>query len=184
MSATGSSKRIADIIRMVQKLDAEWQGGPAGHDEPRSTPWMPFPLFDFVALVAEALPEAEGDWFLEVGAGVGTRMLLAREIFGLSVQGIERVPEYVKQAQELGLDVLWQDALTFQGYDSYDIIWFNRPFRDRDLQVQLEQKIWADAKPGTVIICANLEGTPPDSWYLVLNDMEVRRGIWQKLPLS
>jgi SAM-dependent methyltransferase len=179
---TALTKRITDTIRTVLALDSEWMKNPAGRDDPRSTPWMPSPMFDFIALVAEALPDSEGDRFLEIGSGAGTRMLLAKEIFGLSVHGIDRVPEYVQQARELGLSAQVQDALTYEDYGNFDIIWFNRPFRDRDLQSRLEEKVWAGMKPGAVVICANLENPPPSTFWLVLDDMEVRRGIWSKLP--
>lgn len=177
---TAVSKRITDVISTMQKLDTEWQRNPAGRDDPRSLPWMSFSWPDFIALVAEALPDAPGDKFLDVGCGIGSKMLLAKEIFGLDVQGIERVPGYVRQARELGLDALEQDALVFSGYDAYDIVWLNRPFSDPDLQVRMERKVQEGMKSGAVFIGVNLLNRPPGDWWVVLDDWEVHRGIWQK----
>lgn len=192
MSISGDARfrALAGLVTDVGRLDREWQRKPAGHDEPeRSTPWMPFPLFDFIALVAEALPEAAGSSFLEVGCGIGTRMLVAHELFSLDCHGIDRVPEYVAQANEMlpegrpGVTAEVADALGWGGYGKYDIVWFNRPFNDRALQFQLEAQVWRDMKPGAVVIWANLLGTPPVGWWPVLVETGLPRGITQK-PLA
>ena len=125
---------MIDVCKTVAKLDKEWQRGDVGHDDARYTPWMPNPSWpDYVALLAEAMPDVEGPRFLEVGCGIGTRMLIAREMFGLDVSGIERVPEYVAQAKELGLSVECTDALGWEGYGTFDVVWLNRPFRDPEM---------------------------------------------------
>lgn len=178
---TKQTDQIRETIADVITLEAQWLKSPAGRDNPAIyTPWMPFSWPDFVALLAEALPEATGDRFLEVGAGVGTKMMLAREIFGLDVRGVERVPEYVKAARENGLAVDEADALTYDGYKDADIVFFNRAFRDQVLEGQLEEHVWAEMKSGAVVIAANLLNPPPPSWYPVLDDGEVRRYICQK----
>lgn len=175
------ARKLGGILQEVQLLDSAWMRDPVGHDdEQHFTPWMPFPLFDFIALVAEALPELQGPQFLEIGCGIGTRMKVAKEFFGLHVQGFDRVPAYVEQAVKLALDTEEADALEYDGYGKFDLIWFNRPFNDQKLQVQLEEKVWADMRPGAVVIAANLLNQPPSNWWLVLDDWEVRRGIWQK----
>ena len=174
------SEVIRDALSTAAELDRQWMTPESGRDDPRCTPWMPFPVHDFIALVAEALPETSGDRFLEIGCGIGTRMLVAQAVFGLEVSGIERVPEYARAAAELGLDVQVTDALGWGGYSKPDLIWFNRPFRDPVQQRQLEMQVWQDAAPDTVIICANLENTPPPDWWLVLDDREVRRWIVRK----
>jgi SAM-dependent methyltransferase len=171
---------IRGVITRAAQLDQEWMRHSAGHDDPRATPWMPFPMFDFIALVAEALPEAPGDSFLEIGCGVGTRMLLAREIYGLDVHGFDRVPEYVAQARGFGLSAEVADALEYGDYGKFDLLWFNRPFADRALQRKLEVTVWEAMKPGAVVITANLEAPPPEGWWLILDDQGVRRWIKQK----
>jgi hypothetical protein len=177
---------LRSLIADVTRLDREWMRKAAGRDDPRSTPWMPFPLFDFIALVAEALPESAGDALLEVGCGIGTRMRVAHDLYGLDCHGIDRVPEYVAQATELlpegmpGVTAEVADALGWDGYGKYDLLWFNRPFADRVLQRQLEAQVWSDMKPGAVVIWANLETPPPPAWWPVLTETSVPRGIVQK----
>jgi len=174
------TQSVRAMLAEVQRLDRDWQRNPAGHDNAASTPWMPFEAHAFIALVAEALPEAGGDALLEVGCGIGTRMMIARDLFGLDVHGIDRVPEYVSQAWKLGLSAEVTDALAYDGYGKPDILWFNRPFRDPSAQRQLEVKVWNEMASGAVVICANLEAPPPGDWWPVLDDREVRRWIAQK----
>lgn len=174
---------IRDLLRETEELDRGWQRNAAGRDNPDYTPWMPFPVYDFIALVAEALPalpDSAGDNFLEIGCGPGTRMRLASAIYGLNAHGIDRVPEYVDEARKLGLSAEVADALTWDGYRKADVIWFNRPIRDQELERQLEIRVWEEMAPGAVVICANLEFPPPLSWWPVLDDREVRRWIAQK----
>jgi trans-aconitate methyltransferase len=177
------SKRYEDIagtIRSVDRLEREWMGKVPDASTPLNTPWMPFPRHDFVAMLTDAVAEAEGGRLLDVGCGPGTKMMLASAIFDLDAHGVERVPEYVAAARKMGLLVHEADAAEWKGYGEYDIVWFNRPFRDREAQRALEFRVWDELRPGAVVMCANLENQPPSSWYPILDDWEVRRGIWQK----
>jgi trans-aconitate methyltransferase len=178
------AQKIAQVLKSVTGLERAWQGNIPSANDDQHIPWLPFPIPEFVSLCTAAVTEAEGLTFLEVGCGIGTKMLIAETIFGLDVFGIERVPEYVAQAQRIGLRVSEADAGEWKGYGNYDILWLNRPFRQPDTEAALETRIWAEAKPGAVVICANLEDRPPSSWYLIEDDWETRRGVWQKLPLS
>lgn len=176
-----AQQMIRAAISTAITLDSEWRKSPAGRDNPvLYTPYMPFSWPDFIALVAEALPETPGDRFLEIGCGCGSKMLLADAVFGLNTQGIERVPEYVKAAREHGLIVTEADALAWDGYGDFDLVYFNRAFADQRMQQQLEEHVWESMKPGAVVIAVNLLSPPPSSWYLVLDDREVRRWICQK----
>lgn len=181
----GRAEHIASIMRICRNLDRDWQKRSANPDEERYTPWMPFELSEFIRMLAEALPEAlddtlAGDKFLDIGCGPGSKMLAAREIFGLDVHGIEISAEMAAAARTMGLDVDTADALAFAGYGDYGIIWFNRPFRDPVQQAELEAVVWEQMAPGAVVMCANLEDRPPSSWFIILDDWEARRGIWFK----
>ncbi len=174
---------LREMIRQATQLERDWLGRVAETDR-RYTPWMPFSLPQYVALLAEALPEAPGDRFLEIGSGPGSKMLIARELFGLEVHGIEFNPEYAREAVSLGLHVMTGDAADFGDYHRYDLIWFHRPFRDPDSQAALEKRVWDDMAPGAVVITANLEGPPPpDRFHIILDDQEIRRGIYMKAML-
>jgi hypothetical protein len=177
-------KTIREVMTLAERLDREWMRKVPETDR-RYLPWMPFPVPAFLALVLEALPSTpSGNRFLGIGAGIGTKELLAREICGLDVTLIERVPEYAAQAETLGLADIWTgDALDFPSYGSFDLLWLHRPMRDPDMEMALERKVYTGMAPGAVIIGAALETQPPTSgFWPVLEDFEdVRRGIWYKI---
>ena len=149
------------------------------------TSWMPFQLADFVALLTEAMCVTEGISFLEVGSGVGTKSMIARHMFGLTTFGIEYDETLATVATQKARGPVWVgDALTYPyGYTNYDIIWMYRPFRDPELQDQLEQRVYREMKPGAVFMGAALENAP-DGWITVVDDFDMgNRGVWQK-PLN
>lgn len=165
---------VTEVMTLAIRLDREWIRKVPETDR-RRAPWMPFPVPAFLALLLEAVPEAPGSRFLDIGCGPGSKMLLAREICGLDVTGIEIEPQAAAEA-----GVVPVDAADFTDYGKYDLIWFNRVYRDPGLQAVLEARIWAGMAPGAVVMCANLEAPPPSSWLIVLDDWEARRGIWRK----
>jgi hypothetical protein len=149
---------------------------------PDNTPWMPFNLFDFSALLFEAIPMIpDAGRFLVVGAGPGPEMLIARDVYGLDVYGIEILDELAAMGRAAGLDVATADADDWAGYEKYDCVWLNRPVRDAGTETFLEDRIWREMSPGSVIICANTQTRPPQSWIIV-TDMwdDLRRGSWIK----
>lgn len=180
---TGRPAELAAIIRTATEMERAWQNkvNQPSHERQRYAPWLPFQIYEYIPLVAEALPETDGNRFLEIGCGIGTKMLLTHELFGLDVSGIERNEEYAAAARRLGLNVAVADALTWNGYDAFDLIWFNRVFRDVAAEADLEARVWSMARPGAVIMCANLEAGPPPSWYPILDEWSDRRiGIVQR----
>lgn len=184
------ARDAAAVLRTVLQIEQKHRGTLIQSEAEHAmfTPWMPFQPFSFVTLLAEALTEMnfppdpdQRPRFFEVGAGPGTKMLIARELFGFEVHGIEYYDEYAVSARVLGLDVATADAGAWLAYDGYQLIWFNRVFRDKHAQALLEGRVWACASPGTVVMCANLESRPPMSWYPVLDEWDdSRTGIWQK----
>ena len=123
--------------------------------------------------------------FLDVGCGIGTKVLLAQH-FGCDAYGLEINPKYVEVARKVlagggGFEawsetmrrrrsvakhIIEADALTFD-YSPYDIIYFYCPQRHvedgkggrKTLERRLEQRILDTATPGTVVM-ANLAAHP------------------------
>ena len=96
--------------------------------------------------------------FLDMGCGAGTKVLAASAVFEIA-HGGEYSPKYVAQARSfftrLGADpdvILETNALTFDDYASYDVIYFYRPLKNIDLAVQMEERILDQARPGTLLI--------------------------------
>lgn len=144
--------------------------------------WMPFQMADFIGIMSEVVRETDGPVYLEVGSGIGTKMMVARYLFGLSVNGIEYNETLATIArQKRRGPVAVTDALTWE--DSYvhaDIIWMYRCFRDPVLQRQLEERIYSEAKSGAIFAGAALEHAPA-GWLTVIDDMDIGiRGAWKK----
>ena len=145
--------------------------------------WMPFQVADFVAIMTEVMAVTDGVRFLEVGSGIGTKMLVAAHLFGLTTEGIEFSEELAAvSAKRRCTPVYVCDALHWAGnYGDYDIVWMYRPFRDEELQAQLEQRIYSEMKPGAVLAGAALQNPPPSDWEIVVDDFDMgNRGAWKK----
>lgn len=183
---TSRAVEIRDALLLADRLDSEWQHR-VPDDDRRYAGWMPFNSDNFLTLALAAMRAAPGDppYFLEIGAGIGTKMMLARVILGLHTCGIERDAVMAIQAAKLGGDVEVGDAIGYGGYGKADLIWFNRACRDPVLQAQLETQVWEDMRPGAVVMCANLEAPPPASWIIVDQDVDhAVRGSWLKPSLA
>lgn len=90
--------------------------------------------------------------FLDVGCGIGTKLLIAAEI--MDPFGVEINKKYIIVARRLvGKNkVTLADALTYDGYRNHDVLYFYRPMSDYPKQRDLETKIAKDAKPGAIIL--------------------------------
>lgn len=96
--------------------------------------------------------------FLDVGCGAGLKVMSAAEYFDMCV-GLEYDLGYVQVAKNLmqrlahnRCTVLHGDALSFEDYRNYDVIYFFRPIRDSAILAQMETKIVEEAKPGALLI--------------------------------
>lgn len=174
--------RVGHLQRVLtEAAESDYAFMLQGGDKTR-TSWMPFQIADFIAIMSEALAVADGMAFLEVGSGIGTKCLIARELFGLTTFGIEYSEYLADEATLRGRGPVWTgDALDFHyGYSNYDIIWMYRPFRDEELESQLEQKIYSEMRPGAVLAGAALQN-PPQGWITVVDDYDMgNRGAWKK----
>ncbi len=101
---------------------------------------------------------ADGARFLDVGCGGATKVLAAARVFP-KCDGLEYDPGYAAAgartmrltAPEAG-HVVQGDALTFDGYSAYDVIYFYRPIADDELLSTMQERIVDQARPGTVIL--------------------------------
>jgi SAM-dependent methyltransferase len=151
----------------------------SNRQDPVYTPWMPFQVGEFMSIMAEVVAEANGARFLDVGCGPATKGTLAREIFGLDVAGIE-VDLAMARVASAHSTVFAKDALDFEDYGSYDIIWLYMPFRDVHLEAELERKIMAAMKPGAILAGGGWETTDMTRWIPVVDEWDAPRGAWMK----
>lgn len=175
--------QLGELQRVLREADEdEWAFNLQGGDKIRLG-WMPFQMADFTAIMTEVVRETDGPAFLEVGSGIGTKMLTASHMFGLTTAGIEYDETLATIAiQKLRGPVRIGDALQVPlgFYSSHDIIWMYRLFRDEELQDQLEQRIYSEMKPGAIFAGAALQN-PPADWEIIVDDYDTgNRGAWKK----
>lgn len=96
--------------------------------------------------------------FLDVGCGGGTKVIAASAVFDVA-HGIELDAECVDRAKAFlhrigaqGPQIDQADALQFDDYGHYDIIYFYRPMKTGNLATQLEDRILSQVSPGTILI--------------------------------
>jgi trans-aconitate methyltransferase len=109
--------------------------------------------------------------FLEVGCGIGAKMVMVEKVFNLQVTGFDRVTRYVRDAADLlhkyqcSANVYTQDALTFEAYGAFDIVWYNRVLVMSEEETELEKDIMRQMRPGAFLILGNASIIP--SWPIV-----------------
>lgn len=108
--------------------------------------------------ILRALRPGETTRFLDVGCGAGLKVISAARYFDRAV-GLEFDPGYAARARLLFGDlhhdrcrVIEGDALTFERYHDYDVIYFFRPLRDDAMLARMEQRVLDQARPMTLII--------------------------------
>ncbi len=123
---------------------------------------LPFTLFSRLIQLARRTALAVGHEsplsFLDVGCGVGLKVLQAAQVFEI-VQGLEYdntrvvVADQLIQRPRRPEDKVFQaDALTYNGYAGFDVIYAYKPLSLSDLLIQMETRIIEHAKPGTVLV--------------------------------
>ena len=91
--------------------------------------------------------------FLDIGCGIGNVLLVA-ELMEFVVSGLEK-DEYpfAVAAKLIGLErVVKQDIWDYDLYDSFDIIYYFRPFHEGNLECRFERFIEDQMKSGAVLI--------------------------------
>lgn len=96
--------------------------------------------------------------FIDVGCGGGLKVLTAAQYFS-PCDGLDLDPGYVQAAQTFmqkanqpTSTIYEANALTFDQYDQYDVIYFFRPIKDEDLLRQLEERIATTARRHCILI--------------------------------
>lgn len=119
---------------------------------------LPFTRFVDYALEARRLARALGKTgplrFTDIGCGVGLKLVQAAAVFE-QVHGLEYEPHRAAQAADLmgqRATVDCGDALLFDGYGRFDVIYAFRPIADEDLMAQAEARMIEQARAGVVLI--------------------------------
>jgi hypothetical protein len=170
-------------LEYLQQLEIDWQLRNAEGDQSEEFwGWSPLDFQTFnqmLALAARRVPQ--GSHFLELGSGIGTKLILAKEGYGLRVSGIELRDDYASVARVLGLsypEIRIGDLRTIDiAWEAYDIVYNSRPFRGEAEEERWEQRIIDSIRPGAIYIAA-FASVKPYSWECLTR--APWRGVWVK----
>jgi len=118
-------------------------------------------------ILQHRFPKRKRFSFIDVGCGIGTKVQLASHLF--DAYGLELNKKYERMAKKIvkkrkfhnygrhddlneSKKIYREDALNFNAYHEYDVIYFFRPMNRDKLQKELENKVYSGAKPGAIII--------------------------------
>ncbi len=90
--------------------------------------------------------------FIDVGCGIGNVLLMA-ELMDFKVYGIEKDEYPYKIAEKLlGDSVAQDDIWEFERFGDFDVIYYFRPFAEKNMQLKFEHMIEDRLKPGGILI--------------------------------
>jgi len=96
--------------------------------------------------------------FLDIGCGTGLTLHIARAL-GFDAYGLETDPTTLKLLDATHgrtKHVLVEDALSFKKYGDFQVLFMYRPFRDEQVQLQLEQRVMASMQKNAILIPQHL----------------------------
>ncbi len=130
---------------------------------------LPYPFTGFLRMmqlarrIILALGRAGPLSFLDMGCGVGLKLVQAAEYFEV-VHGVEYDSERAEVARSLigksrrvQDSAVQGDALTFDRYGRYDVIYAYKPLSDPELLQAMERRMIAQARPDTILILPYFE---------------------------
>ncbi len=129
---------------------------------------LPYPFTAFLRMMqgVRRLVLAQGRTtlsFLDVGCGAGLKLVQAAEFFDV-VHGFDFDPDraaeaalLVERSRRINDRAFCDDALSFDRYGDFDVIYAYKPLSDPDLLGQMERRILEQAKPGALLILPYIE---------------------------
>jgi len=133
---------------------------------------IPLPMVQFLDLIGAAYRVCLAQRgthplrFLDVGSGGGTKVLAATCCFDIC-HGLEFEDHTVATGtallKMLGADqctLMQGDAMRFDNYGNYDVIYFYRPLKLEALMIDMEARIFSQARRGTILLAPSGLMTP------------------------
>lgn len=140
------------LAETVERLERAWLPAElVPHHE--FYPYDPTPVSVFTRALELALLHRTGDRYLEVGCGIGTKLIIAAKC-GLLVHGIEAREQYVAMARHLCPEATIEtaDARTWQGYRDFDIVFSYKPLISEEGNLAYEAHLTEWMRPGAILI--------------------------------
>lgn len=162
----------------LEFLEEQWAAHEPSDDE-RFLPFLPYDLNRFRDYLERTLALFTPKRFVDIGCGIGTKLLLVQRERGIPVFGIDRVPRYVAEARSLGVHAEVADAFEWDGYQAGDLVYMYRPCEHWDDQLSLERVIRERLKRGSVLWLIHGEERLSE-WHELWSDWIDRNGAWSK----
>jgi protein-L-isoaspartate O-methyltransferase len=161
------------VADLVDRLERGWYAAEAW-DGSDTHPYTPYPLPEFLAGLDAAIKAAPGPRYLEVGCGIGSKLVIAANL-GLDVTAIESRERYAAVARHLCPAAVIEiaDARGWGRYGGFDMIYCYRPIVSEAGEAALEADITAQAKTGSVLFL-------PDRHVEVTGWRQVAEFVWMK----
>lgn len=166
---------IAALSMAVERLEAAWLPTELSK-HPEFFDYQPTPMPTFVEDLEVAIRHASGSRYLEVGCGIGTKMIIAQAA-GLEVHGIESREQYVATARHLCPEATIEiaDARHYGNYRAFDIVFCYRPLISEDGMERLERFLDAELDKNVVLILP-YRSMHPYGWAPV--EADVNSHVW------
>lgn len=135
--------------------------------------YIPMRLRDFRPALSIAAAIKPHGSFLDVGCGIGTKLLLAQRA-GLTTNGIEIRPRYAAMAMKMapGTNLMWGDVREIDvPWSAFDIVFCYSPLDEPD-ESELEARIAREMRPDAV--CMMAYRNMPEPWRKVAPHVWVR----------
>ncbi len=143
---------LAALAQTIDALERAWF--PAVLPEhPEFYEYQSTPVDTFVVALQMVRERARGNAYLEVGCGIGTKLVIAQH-FGFEVHAIEARAQYVATAQFLCPEATIKiaDARHYDNYGAFDVIFCYRPLISDEGQAALDEFICGKAKSDAVLL--------------------------------
>lgn len=175
LPATADPDSIAATQRLIERLEAQLTpSGPVLDEDWYG--WIALPLKTFLEgmLIARRILGPGQHRFLDVGSGIGTKLILAHEL-GYKAHGIERWKPYVQTSEQIApfATVLHADAARYSAYDAWDLVYLYGIATDPSDHEQINRHITHHMRPGALFFCAR---QPFPTWLEHVDHL-----IWRKL---
>lgn len=156
---------IEALNQTILALERRWI--PPDPKNPNYYGYIPLNVRWFIEGMEVAMRCHPGRGFLDVGCGIGTKMLIARHL-GYEVSGIEVHAPYAEVARELcpGANIEVADAFDVNHFDA-DVVYVYRPCRGDELEGRLERHVVANMNPGALIFCDGRDEPPTSTGVLM-----------------
>lgn len=133
----------------IADWEDEWAAKPG---PPGRIGFIPYPLDGFRTLLKAALATRPATpSFLDLGAGIGSKLVVASQMGCKPVNGVEVVASYVAEARRRQLPVAFMDV-TCAPVAFHAIVYLNHPLADPAAERALEERVHAELSPHALLI--------------------------------